>query len=428
MAVGLLSLAIALSPRIPLPIVIPGRRFDLRVEDVLLLLLCTLWLVHLVARPRLTSAGLAGPLVLYLALSAVSTVASMLSRELPVSRGALYFLKDAEYLVLGLIVMHAVRTVGDLGFVTRITLLGGVLNVLWVLFQLAGGTRGPVIVLGTPVGVYDPPRLLEAYGPGLMGEVSPLSTGAYFLLVFFLALGFVQSSRSLKVAFTYGALAFAYCAGLVLSQSRVAIAGLLVLLGLSLSSLLRRPRVMRYLIITLLIPMMLTLAALWGSPELENLRFLKWEAYGRSMAYRWDVIWTPLAAHIPNSVLIGFGKGSLGVLPDMESGEAHNHYLRVILESGVLGLAAFLWILQRVIVLGSQVYRRSHLAVGRILGFTTFVSAIAFAVAGLVQDIFAPVLPNALWWMIVGLAGAAYRMERKWLETADDADQHPVEA
>ncbi len=51
--IGLLIFAIGISPRIPLPIFIPGRQFDLRFVDVILFIICMLWLLYLALKPHI---------------------------------------------------------------------------------------------------------------------------------------------------------------------------------------------------------------------------------------------------------------------------------------------------------------------------------------------------------------------------------------
>jgi O-antigen ligase len=91
--------------------------------------------------------------------------------------------------------------------------------------------------------------------------------------------------------------------------------------------------------------------------------------------------------------------------------EIHNHYIKVLLESGVLGLAAFLWVLYSIGRVSLFVYRHGREQIFKVVGGTALFALGALTFTAMVQDAFKPVLINELFWIIVGLAMAAYKLE-----------------
>ena len=95
----------------------------------------------------------------------------------------------------------------------------------------------------------------------------------------------------------------------------------------------------------------------------------------------------------------------------LESTEAHSYYLREFVESGVFGILAFAWLLTKIISLSASVHKNSRLVVSKTIGGVTLAVTIALSIIALVQDAFTPVVFNELWWVLIGLTMAAYRIE-----------------
>jgi hypothetical protein len=148
--------------------------------------------------------------------------------------------------------------------------------------------------------------------------------------------------------------------------------------------------------------------------QLELLGRLSYTKVSDSIIERWQGIWIPLL-HEQNvgSFFLGFGKGALGTLKGLEASEAHNHYLRVFMESGLFGLLAFIGLLMSVIFLSAKVFKGGKFAISKVIGGTTLAATVGLSIAALFQDIFMPVLLNELWWILIGLTAAAYRIEYK---------------
>ena len=85
--------------------------------------------------------------------------------------------------------------------------------------------------------------------------------------------------------------------------------------------------------------------------------------------------------------------------------------MRVFIESGLFGVIAFMWLLTAIIFLSVRVLKKSELAISKIIGGATLSISVGFGIGALFQDIFTPVIPNELLWVLIGLTAAAHRIE-----------------
>jgi O-antigen ligase len=108
--------------------------------------------------------------------------------------------------------------------------------------------------------------------------------------------------------------------------------------------------------------------------------------------------------------LIGYGKGSIGAIPGLGAGEAHDYYLRTFVEAGLFGLVSFIAIL-------AAILRLSWRGVRNAAGSTTarwwcLAMSLAMITCAFVQDAFTPVIVAELYWLSAALAVAEARSEQ----------------
>ena len=184
-AIGVFIVAIATSPRIPLPIYIPGRRFDLRVEDILLVCFLIYWAFSRRLRQQIYLTPLLKPISVYLLIATVTSIIAVSHDFGSPIRTFFYFLKETEYFIIFFLVANWIKTRTNVINVTYFIIGAGIINALWVGIQFFTSQKGPLFLFRAPSGVYHPPYLLQSYGPGLLGEVSPLSTGVFLCWYFY---------------------------------------------------------------------------------------------------------------------------------------------------------------------------------------------------------------------------------------------------
>ena len=415
----LLIAAISFSPRFLLPIAIPGRRFDLRFEDFVLLILLLVWFLHLLRQQPLDLTPLSAPLAIYTLIAVISTNINLMSFDhFSLARAFLYLLKEIESFLIFLVVANWIITRDDVVLVGRTMLGAGLVNLLWVAVQLARGRKGPLFFTsgeGLPAEVFRGRTTLSSYGPGLIGEISPLSTGGFFAIALILALSCAMFSGTGKGRRVSLGLFLACFCSLLLSGSRTgmlsALAGIAVLLLPSLLRTIRR-RISIALSLGMIVLALTLLAFLIHVPDIPgaDLRPFSVVNARRSLVYRVERIWRSSLSVGYDRFLLGFGKGSLGSV--LATTEAHNHYLRVFLETGLFGVLVFVWLLAKIAALSARLFRNSRFAISKAVGGAALAATVGFSIGALTNDVFYPVVATEFWWVLVGAAVAADRIER----------------
>lgn len=409
---GIISLiaAVCLSPRIPLPLPLPGRRFDLRIEDLILSLLLLFWFFYLLMRPRLHLTPLFRAIAVYTSIVFINTCMAVLSSDLGIISAFFYFLKELEYILIFFLIANWVKSHSELKLVSVFLLLFGLLNASWVGYQLLSGTKGPLFLLNPelPSEVYQNPLLLESYGPTLIGEASSLATGGFFMLISLLAFCFALSAQTLKQKLSYVFMTPSFILSMFVSFSRVSIFGTLFgFLALTIPGSLRK----KLQVVLVLGCVILSGVTILNQVDLPAAERLSWGFMADRVSYTYSEIWKPLWDYAFDRILLGFGKGSMELVGGLHFTEAHNHFLRVMLESGIFGLIAFVWLLSKIVALSLKVYKNSQMPVSKAVSGASFAGTVGLGFCGLFQDAFLPVTLNEVWWILIGLTAAAYKIE-----------------
>ena len=410
----LMIIVIGVAPRIPLPIVIPGRRFDLRVEDLILVVLLYCWALYLFVRPKIDGTPLLMQLGFYMGVAIFATSFSLITSDLGTIRSFFYLLKELEYFIIFFIVANTLNTESDLKVVINLMLLVGFCNAVWVVVQLVTGEASQLFYVSgsaLPMDAYQAAGQLVGYGPRLIGEVNPLATGGLFLVVFLLALSLLLYSKAIKKMWIYGMLSALFLLGILGCGSRVSLMGAIVGSVILLKVTGRAPKILP----TLLVLVGLSLLVSPLIPAIGTSRFSV-AGITKSFFFRWQEIWQPIIENVTAQVIFGYGKGSLGMIRGLGQGEAHNHFLRVFLETGIFGLMGFIWLLHRIISVSRNLSKKGKLFISKPLSCTTIAVTIALIMGAMVQDVFVPVILNELWWILIALMVVSYRIEGRHMQ------------
>ncbi len=113
-------------------------------------------------------------------------------------------------------------------------------------------------------------------------------------------------------------------------------------------------------------------------------------------------LWADAEALIAASPVFGTGFQTYAYMGRMEKKDTHNYYLKIIVETGAIGLLMFLYVLWRMFALGYQLYRQSEdpflAAVG--LGFSALMVGMFFA--NLFGDRWSYFQVDGWMWMLLG--------------------------
>lgn len=235
-----------------------------------------------------------------------------------------------------------------------------------------------------------------------VGDVNAASS--YFSLMVFLAGGLVALRGRRGLGWLVAAVVIA-TAGLLLTGSRTAfLAVLLVLAGLFVRTVLRRPiRPLRVLFGTVLLSAPLLAAAAY------RLSFRT--SGGRSLTIRWEMLRSAGNMVSANPVFgVGIGQYSLWArryaTPELQAlfeprENAHNNFVQVAGETGLVGLGSFLWVLGVSFREAVRASRADRLAHASVLGLIAFVITWLGGHPLLVPAVAYP------FWIVLGLAAGA---------------------
>ncbi|MBN2121165.1 MAG: hypothetical protein JW734_08970 [Candidatus Omnitrophica bacterium] len=414
--ITLLILAIGFSPRIPLGIFIPGRRFDLRIVDIVLVVICLFWILYLMMRPYLHLTSLAKPIGLYLGICFITTFLSLvfLSR-VSLLRSFFYFLKEVEYFLIFFVVANWVSSKNALLRGLQAIIVSGLANVSWVVYQLISGKNGPLFKFLTPEGAFDRPRIFASYGPTLIGEASPLSIACFFSFLFLLSLCCAYFWTAKRKLFFLLAFLFLPCA--LLSGTKMSL-GLILVGGFVLLLRFKMKRKIFFFLFILTLLMFISGGLLYHIPIAG--RAFHFKSYLTAIFQeRLLFVWKPIFFASLNYFLTGVGKGAV-VLPGFGFvDETHCHYLKVFIDSGIFGLLAFIVLILSVIKLSWKIGLRSRFIFTKIFSAATLGIIVSLAIAAVYHDVFRPFVPNELLWVFIGLACASWRIERKSLQNSN---------
>jgi putative inorganic carbon (HCO3(-)) transporter len=125
-------------------------------------------------------------------------------------------------------------------------------------------------------------------------------------------------------------------------------------------------------------------------------------------------IWSGAFAVFARAPVFGTGFGNLRALlgglldlPQGWTGDAHNLYLELLAETGVVGFAVFMCLIVAALRLALRRYRNSQDEFGKIIGFAVFAAIVGVLVHGTVDYLFhtTPQV-GALFFLVLGILGA----------------------
>jgi len=393
----LLVCAITLSPRFPLGTIPGGRRFDLRGEDIIIVLLIIMWLLLLFSRPRIYLTPLFQSIFVYTSIFSVSSALGIITGCLDPVRAFFYGLKEIEYFFLFLLVANWTCSESDIKYAIKVFLVGAVINVGWVIYQLLAGFQRPLFYTTAPV---------DHYGPGLIGELSPASTGGFFLIS--LSTAFAFAIYSSKRRFIYFVLSGVLFAAMLTSGVRGPVFSFIITLAI-ITALTRKNKLT--ILSAVMILSTITLFTIWHLvkivPSIGRFSDLQDIIYDlvQVRGHQWVGLLQEMGVR---NFLFGYGKSALGFILGFE--EAHNYYLRVFFESGILGLIAFLYLIISIMRMAKRVLTIGNTTT-KAIGFATFINIISLSFYAFAQDIFITVKIMEPFWFITGLNAAALRVE-----------------
>jgi O-antigen ligase len=334
-----------------------GRGITLRFDDFLLIVIGFVWLAKRAffkGDTLFTRTPLNGPIMFYIAMTAVATLIGVLEGRVKGMTGFFFVLKYYEYVLIYFMVVSSVETEKQAKNLLIASLATCFFVSLFAISQIPGGERA------------------SAPFEGENGE--PNTLGGYLVFMLSIVTGLILTPGSLRRQWTLYVLLVLGAIGLfaTLSRSSFLAAGVVVLV-LSVRLLRRKPIIAPIILIALLtIP--------WWAPEAVSDRILftfsqpVTEGQIRIGAVRVDTStsdrlrsWQQGAQYWQSYPIFGIGVTGGPFMDAM--------YPRVLTETGTVGLVAFFILIGALFRMGWSAYRQAKdpfprgLAMGFLLGF-----------------------------------------------------------
>lgn len=316
---AILIACVSLSPEFTI-----GGVGNIRLEDFIVPALVVAWVTRAVhQRQPLIPSGLRAPLLFYFGAMVLSTLIGLAAGTTKPLTAALRLLKNAEYFALLLIILNNVRTERHFRALAVFTLLSSLAGSFISMFVLSQSQR-----------VHGPP-----------GEFANIF-GGYLTLHLALAVGLYLHSPSLPGRLATASLITFLGIALVFTYSRTSYAAFTLAVGVFAFWKDRRLLVILLFMIILFLAMapdpVLSRAA--GIPAIVT------EGGPPSWLARTDAWVTAMARLLKGNPVFGFGMGSVSL------GDVDNEYVRVLVDTGFLGLALFLWLIIRILRRANAAY------------------------------------------------------------------------
>lgn len=326
--------------------------FSIAIVQIMVGALMFLWLTKMMITPgyRFVSTPLDYPLIAFVVIRIISVFTSV---DFQTSLPALY--KEIPFYVIYFIATNNLPA-GDKAKIRKIMML--------------------LIVTGCVAAVYGTAKVVLGVEERASSSTSGYSTlGMYLAVLISMALWMGRSQHFFRSRWFWGLSLLAMCCGLLFTLNRThwGVAGLMiVIVGIM------RER------IALLCTAAIGGAALFFIPSMSN-RFYQMVHFMQYSSGR-DVIWTGALMRLMERPITGFGPRTFELvfplrdrLEDKLIASWHNDFLQVYMESGVLALLAFIWMITSIYYQGFKITRTEsidpfykELAIAIMLGMSAF--------------------------------------------------------
>lgn len=391
-------LAVAISPRIRLG---GDMQVDVRLQDILLVPSVLYLMIKPGRKGQRPLRNLMSPMLTPFVLGAllVTLCSIVVMPEVPSIMRVAFLGRGLELFALAAVVAGLALRAGrnTTRNVLRVLYLGAFLNIGWVLYQAASGEYRTVIGLAVSEDI-------ESYGPQLIGEPSAFGAGQYFAFVAALAAARIWSGHRRFIV--HGAVIATAFVCTYFVESRISMGSIVLTVAILLVVGRRRGRVniLGFLLAVAagVYALSIIVPQLSGRASIENVQ--------AGLLVREDSIWGPLWDAFLSAPFLGVGPG--GLVPPLRS-EAHNIYLRAILDYGlifgVVFILIFLVVLVRAIKLARLTTATQPLNVFAALAMFSITSTL---VSGLVQDALTGVMSSHLTMISIGLFAVAWGFQK----------------
>jgi len=399
----LLAIAIALSPSFSAGNLPKGKIIEIRVEDFLILILGFIWLASLLVsrKKKVKKPPLFFPILVWLSFGFLATLTNLIFGNLEIWRGFFYFLKEIEFFFFYFYFFYHIKSINSAKLLIKVWIFLGVLNVGYVLYQIVTGF------------------LTGEYGTGAICEWGVFPTGAFFLILFIFLLNiflyyFLNLDISRFKKGFLGIVAISPIIGVFGSCSKTDFLAVLFALFLTIIFFFLRNKSFKSILTIFLILIFIVgififiVKTVPRAHRLPNVFIFK-KLLGNFERERVgtinDVFENALSQKTPLSGVFGLGKGYVR--------EAHNQYVRNLIETGIIGTIAFLVLI--FVIVKKSIYgflkSKNRLSIGLSAGL--LVATLAMLFCSFATEPFIVVKVSEVYWVFTAITMAVLVINKK---------------
>jgi rhamnosyltransferase len=304
--------------------------FELRVEDVLLLDFGILWIFNFIFSKdkKIKRFALFKPILIWLAIGIFSVSYNLIFSNLKTAFGIAYFLKELEFLFIFGFIYFQIKNLESAKLVIKLWIIFMAIHMSWIIFELISGIKYSYY-----------------YGPNIYIEPDGPYPSASFLLLSFAFLSnififhYLSSKIEIYKKVIMGIIVASLIFGIMVSGSSTNFVALFAILFLTALIYFIKEKKYRFLLVSVCGLGVITMVSLlsidffvsqfWGAV---------WEYTSSQPDSRMGILKDHLKS-IFNSApqFLIFGHGIWG--------DCHGQYIRIILERGVIGFLAFIFLM-----------------------------------------------------------------------------------
>lgn len=361
------------------------RGVTLRFDDYVIVMIGLAWLVRLAVYKEVgvfRRNPLTTPIFLYLAACALATSVGVLAERVVPVTGFFFVMKYFEYTVVYFMVVNYVSDRAQVKRLLYAALVTAVIIAVVAMLQIPGG--------GRPTAPFE----------GEEGE--PNTLGGYLVLMLAVVLGFLSESKTVSQRLSWGGLAALLVVPLLFTLSRTSWIALGAML-LTVIVLSRQKPLFLFLAAAAAVYMIVSPPApvlervqytVAGRPARQDTVELFGFAIEPSAAARLTA-WTDMIENAPDQPLFGHGVTGYHFLDAQ--------YPRTVLETGLVGLAAFAWLLWSLFKVGAELLRNADDRLSRALGIGFMAGFMGMLAHGIGANTFIIVRIMEPFWLLAGL-------------------------
>lgn len=416
----LIALSIGIAPSIPAGTFAGTKIIELRVEDFLLLFFGLIWIAGLFisGRKKIEKPPLLFPILIWLIFGFFTVFTNWILGHLDIDRGFFYFLKTIEFSVFYFFVFYQIKDIKSAKLLIKVWIFLVAINIIYVVYQVyyRETTHDTFNFFGFRTGEY-------AYAA--LGEWGVFPTGAFFLIIFaFLFNVFIYYILNLKISkikkLILGFIIISAILGVMGSSSKTTFLGLIFTILLILLFALFKKKSFKLIFITgaiLIVVFILIFQNLSSTTRIAGMlspqQVIISYKVGRIEAMKEEAVEFFNFDLMP--ILIGYGIGSVG--------EAHNQYIRNLVELGLIGSFIFLFLIFAILRMSFKIFLkgRDPLLVGLSAGLLTATFAMLFF--SFATEPFIVVKPSSAYWFFAGMTMAVMRLRSRGEKYQEDKNK-----